>query len=208
MQHLGTPWLLVRHGRTERNARRLMSGQDDGPLDYEGRWQAVGAGLALRGGSPPPLLLCSDLVRARQTAAAIAGAAGWPPPGTDAWTVHPALRERDLGTWQGRSYDALRAAGLTRRLTGWRTRPPGGESLAAMSRRLLDFLATQPDQPGLIVAHAGPIRVLLGLAHGVERDAIGTLRVPSATPIAVQLPPGGWAALATSLSRRSARARS
>jgi 2,3-bisphosphoglycerate-dependent phosphoglycerate mutase len=193
------PWILIRHGRTAHNRRRLMSGQDDVPLDYHGRWQAIRAGLALRSASPPPLLLCSDLPRARQSAAAIAVAAGWP--GTAAWALHPALRERDLGRWHGCSYDALRAAGHTERLIRWRTRPPGGESLAALARRLFAHLSPLPDQPGIIVAHAGPIRVLLGLAQGLPRDRIGILRVPQATPLRLVLPPGGWSTVQAGISR-------
>lgn len=194
-----TTWILIRHGSTASSRRRLMSGQDDVGLDYEGRWQAVRAGLSLRGRPPPPLLLCSDLVRARQSAAAIASAAGWPP--SAGWHRHPALRERELGRWQGRSYDALRASGETERLIRWRTRPPGGESLAALARRLLAYLAQLPEQHGLIVAHAGPIRVLQGLALGLPREQIGTQRIPHATPLSLQLPPGGWAAVAAGVSR-------
>lgn len=197
-----TRWLLLRHGRTTRNAQRRVSGQDEAYLDYTGRWQAVAAGLALRGTPPPPLLLCSDLLRARQSAAAAAIAAGWPALGVAPWTIHPALRERRLGSWQGRSYDELRRTGEARTLVSWHLAPPGGESLADLAARLLGFLAQLPNQPGLIVAHAGPLRVLTGLASGLSPDEIGTLRIPHAIPMELKLPPGGWASLAEDISSR------
>ncbi len=199
---MSTRWLLVRHGRTERNQQRILSGQDDVELDYEGRWQAVRLGLTLRAESPPPLLLCSDLRRARQSASAIAQAAGWPPLSGGAWTVHPALRERSLGQWQGASYDALRSRGDTERLIRWSRRPPGGESLRGLARRVLGYLTQLPNEPGLLVAHAGPIRVLWGLAHGLRREEIGVLRIPQEHALELDLPPGGWAALARRITPR------
>ena len=196
----GATWLLIRHGRTGSNARRLLSGQDDEPLDYVGRWQAIRAGLGLRGTISPPLLLCSDQLRARQSAGALAQAAGWPDIDSDAWHIHPALRERHLGRWQGRSYDRLRSAGLTQRLVRWRQAPPDGESLSELAARLVGYLAQLPNEPGLMVTHAGPIRVLQGLAQGVPVDELGVIRVSQARIIRLELPPGGWAGLARRLT--------
>ena len=193
-------WLLIRHGRTACNARRRLSGQDDEPLDYVGRWQAIRAGLGLRGAQPPPLLLCSDQLRAHQSAGALAQAAGWPGIDSHAWLTHPALRERHLGRWQGRSYDRLRNAGLTQQLVRWRLAPPDGESLCELAARLLGYLAQLPNEPGLMVTHAGPIRVLQGLAQGVPLDDLGVIRVPQAHIIRLELPPGGWAGLARRLT--------
>ncbi len=190
-------WILLRHGRTARNAQRLLDGQGLTPLDYEGRWQAVMAGLRLGGSSPPPLLLCSDLLRAKQTAAALSAAAGW----SATWVFHPALRERHLGRWQGRSYDAVRRSGRGRQLVGWQDSPPEGESLELLALRLLDFLAPMPDRSGIIVAHAGPLRVLRGLALGLPLDSIGFQKIPYASPMELTLPQGGWAALSPRLNR-------
>jgi broad specificity phosphatase PhoE len=189
----GSHWILIRHGRTAHNAQRRLCGQEERHLDYEGRWQAIAAGLALRGRSPPPLLLCSDLQRATQSAGALAAAAGWPSPSGEAWTAHPALRERSMGRWEGRSYDRLRAEGSTAPLTDWQGAPPGGESLAALAARLRALLSPLPDHDGLIVSHAGPIRVLQGLAQGLPLDEIGRIRVANGSALALSLPPGGWA---------------
>jgi broad specificity phosphatase PhoE len=192
---MGSTWILIRHGRTERNRRRLLCGQDDVPLDYEGRWQAIRLGLTLRGQAPPPLLLCSDQARAIETAAALASAAGWPLPSQGGWQLEPELRERALGQWEGRSYEELRRTDQSARLIGWSDRPPGGESLRGLARRLLASLARLPEGPGLLVSHAGPIRVLVGLAENLPLDRIGTQHIPHASPIPVALPPGGWRTL-------------
>ncbi|MFH1467165.1 MAG: histidine phosphatase family protein [Pseudomonadota bacterium] len=184
-----TRWLLLRHGQTEANQGRLLAGDEESPLTYGGRWQAITAGLALRG-QPTPRLLCSDLSRARQTAAALASAAGW----HDAtWLSSPALRERSVGAWRGLPYQQARATG---RLIQWDDAPPGGESLRDVALRVLAFLAPLPEQDTLLVAHAGPIRVLFGLLCGVAPERIGTLKVPNATPIAVEVAPGALAELA------------
>ncbi len=198
---MGTNWTLIRHGRTSLTRRRLLSGQDAEPLDYDGRWQMIQLGLTLRGSPPPPLLLCSDQARALQSAAGLAVAAGWPDLGSGAWTVSAALRERELGRWQGRAYDQLRDSGDSRELIGWASAPPRGESLASLAARCLGMVAQLPDEPGVIVAHAGPIRVLAGLAQGLELGAIGTTRVQPAERVTVTLPPGGWAVLLPRLTR-------
>ncbi len=136
-----------------------------------------------------------------QTAHALTAAAGWPrpgdhgPDGTPRWIVSSALRERNLGDWQGRSYDRLKSKGLTQPLVRWDQAPLGGESLADLAQRLLDFLSGLPSRPTLLVSHAGPIRVLLGLHDGLDRAGIGTLRVPNASPIRVEMPARGWGSL-------------
>ncbi|MES2549577.1 MAG: histidine phosphatase family protein, partial [Pseudomonadota bacterium] len=89
--------LLVRHGQSEWNAGRVLQGQADVPLSDLGRAQAaalapVVAGLA------PDRAVTSDLVRASVTAAIL----GY----TNARPV-PALREINVGVWQGRSIPDL-----------------------------------------------------------------------------------------------------
>ncbi len=99
-------------------------------------------------------------------------------------------------------YDALRSRGDTERLIRWSRRPPGGESLRGLARRVLGYLTQLPNEPGLLVAHAGPIRVLWGLAHGLRREEIGVLRIPQEHALELDLPPGGWAALARRITPR------
>ncbi|OZG62900.1 phosphoglycerate mutase [Bifidobacterium hapali] len=93
---------LVRHGRTEYNARHCFQGQIDIPLDAVGRWQVEQTGAALKAlyvdGQPDyrhQLVVASDLSRAAATAHAFADLLGL--------EVHldQRVRERSFGKWEG-----------------------------------------------------------------------------------------------------------
>ena len=66
--------VVVRHGRTEANASGLLQGRMDLPLDEVGRDQAAAVAAAL--GATVDRVIASPLLRARQTAQAIAERAG------------------------------------------------------------------------------------------------------------------------------------
>src|SRR6185369_1281741 len=77
----------------------------------------------------------SDLRRARQTAEMIAAALGLPV------RLDPALRELNLGEWQGLTAPEIEAR-YPEAHRRWREdsvthRPPGGETLAALQERAL-----------------------------------------------------------------------
>ena len=67
---------LVRHGRTRANAGGLLQGHVDNELDEVGHDQASVLGPALARVAPVDRIIASPLLRAQQTAAAIAGHAG------------------------------------------------------------------------------------------------------------------------------------
>lgn len=85
--------LLVRHGQSEWNALGKWQGQADPPLSDLGRRQARSAARAL---GAVDAVVSSDLQRAAETAAIIAGELGIGPVILD-----PDLRERDAGEWSG-----------------------------------------------------------------------------------------------------------
>jgi alpha-ribazole phosphatase len=76
--------------------------------------------------------------------------------------VDARLREIDFGAWEGRRWDEI-----GERETGaWAADvlnfvPPGGESVAALRARALDFAASLENDAAL-VTHAGVMRVLAG----------------------------------------------
>lgn len=120
--------LLIRHGETSLNVARVLQPADT-PLSARGQAQAAALARRLRDGGlfdPGPLrgVLASDLLRARQTAAAIAEACGL------AVTLSPLLQERNYGDWRGRPYDSLGFDPLSAEQA-----PPGGESQAAFGQR-------------------------------------------------------------------------
>jgi broad specificity phosphatase PhoE len=99
-----TCWLyLVRHGATENNRAdppRLQGRRTDPPLSDEGREQARRTGEFLAG-SALDAVYSSPLLRARQTARAIAE-----PHGLSTHIVKD-LIEVDVGVWEGRSWDEI-----------------------------------------------------------------------------------------------------
>jgi broad specificity phosphatase PhoE len=119
---MATLW-LIRHGETHLNAARVLQPIDT-PLSERGVVQAQSLGRRLAG-SGLAGLLSSDVLRARQTAEAIAGACGLTP------VLTPLLHERNFGDLRGLAYDRL---GFDPFASG--AAPPGGESRADFSARV------------------------------------------------------------------------
>lgn len=153
---------LVRHGRTAQNAARLLLGRMDVPLDELGLRQAAALGTvpALAGASR---VVSSPLARARDTAAMIG-----PPV-----TVDERWVEIDYGRFDGQ--DVGSAPELW---AGWDAdleyRPPGGESLADLGRRVRqacdDLWEEAVSADLVVVSHVSPIKAAVAWALGVSDD--------------------------------------
>lgn len=85
---------MIRHGETSWNAVKRLQGHLDIPLNAEGERQAAALGSALRGESLDAIF-CSDLLRACQTAQAIAA------PLSLEVQIDAGLRERCYGAFEG-----------------------------------------------------------------------------------------------------------
>jgi broad specificity phosphatase PhoE len=90
---------LVRHGESEANARLVIQGHRDFPLDEAGRRQARAAADWLAA-EKVSRIVCSPLSRAAETARVIAAATGAPGPDVD-----PDLIEIDTGSFSGISLE-------------------------------------------------------------------------------------------------------
>ena len=81
-----------------------------------------------------------------------------------------ALCEIDYGDWEGEPWSVLErddAGRLAAWMSDWqRTAPPNGESLPAFEARVRGWLEGSPS--GLLVAHAGVVRALHVLIHGMD----------------------------------------
>lgn len=88
---------LVRHGEADSNRDSRFGGWSEAPLTDLGQRQAVAAANELRRRAPT-VLVTSDLVRARQTAAPIAAMLDLEP------RLEPGLRERSLGVFDGLTF--------------------------------------------------------------------------------------------------------
>jgi probable phosphoglycerate mutase len=165
---------LVRHGESRWNVRRLVQGQSPaGPLSALGREQTEAAARLL-GERLPGAWVCvsSDLLRARQTAAVLAGRVGIPV------RFDPALRERRFGDLEGRRLDVPEVSREVARL--WAEPDysrPGAESLREFSRRVCEALVAlyrrHPEQDVVVVTHGGPIRVATAWLEGRPLDEVG-----------------------------------
>jgi probable phosphoglycerate mutase len=146
--------VLIRHGRTTWNAEGRFQGQSDPPLDSVGERQATTVAAAV---APlrPAMVLSSDLRRAMTTAAPLVAATG------ARWEIDLALREVDLGAWEGLVHAEVQArypaeyrdwrAGLPVRRGGGETEQEAGCRAAARIVAGLASLAI--DSTLAVVAH-------------------------------------------------------
>ena len=165
-------FVLTRHGLTDRSDPEQHLGQQiDVGLSAAGRAQAVA--LAARIGAEHfDRIIASPLLRARETASAVAG--------DRAVELDPRLMEMDYGLWEGRTYQQINATDAPHRAR-WEADPaglscPGGESGEDVARRARTFLedllawaapVTEGQQVVLTIAHSSFNRILLCVAMGV-----------------------------------------
>jgi probable phosphoglycerate mutase len=148
---------LARHGQTAYNREGRFQGQQAIPLDGVGRAQAVE--LAERA-APYGFraLWCSPLLRARQTADAVAARIGLDP------REDPRLMETDAGDWTDRSFADVSASDPERFAAFITADPdfsfPGGESFLEQEARVGAALAEieAGELPALVVCHGMVIR--------------------------------------------------
>lgn len=167
MRRLARPardFCLIRHGETTANAGGIIAGITDVPLTAQGRDQA--RALAGRPWPGDIAVYASPLERARETAQLAL-------PGRQV-RLHPGLRERDWGVFEGRPLAQQPAREDT---------PDRGEPWADMLRRveaaILGICAEHPGALPVLICHSGVIRAARVL--WTTGDA-GT-RPPNATPL-------------------------
>jgi probable phosphoglycerate mutase len=181
-----TTILLIRHGETAWNAERRLQGHLDIALNPEGERQAglLAAALAT---APLDVLVSSDLMRARQTAQAIADLRGLP------LQTDPGLRERCYGGFEGLLYSDIEAR-FPQAFAAWQARdvdaalPPGanrGESFRAFFARatgtILALGAAHPGKTLALVAHGGVLECAYRLARGLPLETPRDFKVFNAS---------------------------
>jgi probable phosphoglycerate mutase len=149
--------LLVRHGETDGNAARVLQ-RPDVPLNDRGLRQAeqLARRLSALGFAR---ILCSDLLRARMTAAPLAARSGV------AIEESPLLQERNFGDLRGMAYAALSEDPF-----GPDVRPPNGEDWPTFHARVADafaFIVSRRRSGTLVVVTHGLVCRAL-----VERHAL------------------------------------
>lgn len=157
---------LVRHGQTEANLSKRWQGQGDSPLSALGVSQARLVGERLRQRRFTSVW-SSDLSRAKDTARAT---------GFD-FRVSAALREFDVGAWEGLTAEQVEAQypeDLARLRRGEDVPLGGGESYLTFSLRIdaaLDAVRAElaPGDHALVVCHGGVIGTVLSGAFGLRK---------------------------------------
>jgi broad specificity phosphatase PhoE len=180
--------LLCRHGQTATNREGRLLGRADPPLTTLGRDQAVR--LAARvAGERPVAVVSSPAQRARETAGAIAEAAG-----TSTVIVDDRFVELDYGEWDGLAvgdpaipWDRWRAdPGL---------RPPGGESLLDLRARVTsaceELAAEHGDAALVVVSHVSPIKAAVIWATGAADGVTWRMHLDLASITRVRVGRGG-----------------
>lgn len=162
---------LVRHGQSVSNVEHRLCAVPPGPgLTELGRGQAeTAAATLLRAANRPVRVVSSPLLRAWQTADALARKLGRAP------LIEPELRETAFGSWEGRTIWELRDLPA---FQAWARDPEGGaprhvERVSCAGARALAALTRLADETreGTLVAYSHQ-HVLLGFARlcGVAAD--------------------------------------
>ncbi len=168
--------LLVRHGRTEANASRVLAGRTPGVhLDDTGRSQAKDLASRLAG-VPLAAVVSSPLERCLETAEALVADRAHP-----TVTTENRLVECGYGEWTGRPVRELSRTRLWRQV---QIHPaaavfPGGESMRAVQARAVDAVrehdARVAERAGgravwAAVSHADVIKAIVADALGMHLD--------------------------------------
>lgn len=170
---------FVRHGETVANASRITQGQQPGRLTRNGALQAAALGARLRedhAQRPFDVVLCSDLLRCRQTCHLATEGMDVAFARTD-----PLLRERAVGIYEGLAHNAPRRP-RPAHVPARKHRVEGGESWEDVNKRARKLLArlghtfVEPAPASspedrlrvLVVTHGGYIMECMNAATGAD----------------------------------------
>jgi broad specificity phosphatase PhoE len=159
--------ILIRHGDLGDACRGRYIGRTDAPLSEMGKRQAAALAGEL-GRLSGAHLLCSPLLRARQTAEIALGTA-------DACDIDPDLREIDFGRWEGMGFSEI-AASDPEAVGHWAALDedfafPGGEGIGDFGKRIgavAGRIAADPAGTVVAFTHGGVIRYLICRFLGLE----------------------------------------
>ena len=165
---------ISRHGQTPWNVEDLICGRTDVPLTEVGQQQALRlAESALDKGID--VILCSPMLRARQTAQAVSDAIGVP------IQIDERLIEMDFGTFEGtcrvgEDFQWIRAQ--------MSTRFPGGESGFDVAYRVYSLLyeikEKYADKTVLLVCHNCVSRAVRSFFMNLSTEEYGNYHAPNA----------------------------
>ena len=177
--------ILVRHGRTAVNAGSRLQGHMDAELDELGVQQAQATGEHLRARFPSARIVTSPLVRAVDTAMSIG----------DSAINDERFIELNYGEWDGLELSKV----PTDQWREWRRnpdfRPPGGETLVELDRRVRPALEELCDEARtsdiVIVSHVSPIKSAVTWALGTGPESTWRMSLDRASICTIAIGPNG-----------------
>ena len=183
--------ILVRHGETDANKRGLIQGVSAAPLNELGLAQAEAAARAVEF-EAPVALYASPLLRAAQTAAAIARRAGVEP------VTESGLIEMDVGEFDGLTGRELRERfpDVMRRWdeNAFDTALPGGESLSNVrdrAWRTIQNLAQRHESDTVVaVTHNFTIQMIVCATLDMPPNGFRRLKVDLGSITRMDVDPG------------------
>ena len=198
---LGVPTrlVLVRHGVTDFTVSGRLDGRGgtDPGLNAAGHAQAQAAGRAVAAlvGDSPARLITSSLNRARETGSAIGLVLGLEAEVDADWD------EQAFGDWDGKSVGQISARWpdeLSRLRGDLDYARPGGESHAALTKRVLGAYTRAVESGGVVVVatHRKPILVVLTELLGIPHERIWRLLTAPGSLSAVEVWQDGGASVA------------
>jgi broad specificity phosphatase PhoE len=149
------------------------------------------------GDRPIAAIATSPLLRARQTAEAIAHVVGIES------TIERGLIDADMGRWQGLTREEAAARDPAEyeryRVDPRRSVIPGGDTVAAVEERVratIQELADAHDELEIVVvSHELPIRLMVSAARGPDGPGVWELDLPTASMTSLIVGRGRWESL-------------
>lgn len=174
---------VTRHGETDWNKMNKVCGRTDLPLNETGREQARETARKLAG-VHFDRVVCSPMVRARQTAAILCEGREVP------IEHHRALIEQDYGVCEGVDrFDEEFNAHKRSFADGY----PGGESHMVLAQRVYRFLeelaARCPGESVLVVCHGGVCRVIESYFHPMDNEVFYRFSMHNCEVREYEIPP-------------------
>ncbi|MHC1782072.1 MAG: histidine phosphatase family protein [Anaerolineaceae bacterium] len=185
---------LVRHGQTDWNLEGRFQGQSDVALNTEGILQAENLADKLMKAITFDAIFSSDLQRASRTAEIIANNSDL------AVQIDHRLREVCQGEWEGMLFqdvvNTYQHIWEDRRSNPEAAHPPGGESLAEVTARLIeaaDDISRQfPGGRVLVISHGLALATLVCTARKIPLSQVYSHILNNAEPEIVDWPETGF----------------
>lgn len=187
--------VLVRHGQSEWNLKKLFTGWRDPELTDLGIEEARTAGRWLKNqGFSFDVAFTSNLRRAQHTCSLMLEELGQS--GIDVMRSE-ALNERDYGDLAGLNKDDARERWGDEQVRQWRRSydvpPPGGESLKDTAARVLPYYIqfilprVMNGERVVVAAHGNSLRALVMVLDGMTTKTIASLEIATGIPLVYHL---------------------